>query len=50
MTINDSIKTVTNAEEPKECQISEDILKGFKEFTKMMFEQGQVEKEVKNET
>lgn len=37
-------------EEPKECQISEDILEGFEKFTKMIFEQGQVEKEVKNET
>lgn len=43
----DSIKMVTNAEEAKEYPISEDILKGFEEFTKMMFKQGQAESEDK---
>ena len=41
------IKTVENAEEAEEYQISEDISKGFEEFTKMMFKQGQAENEVK---
>ena len=42
---NDSLKTVKNVEEAEEYQISEDISKGFEEFTKMMFKQGQEEKE-----
>lgn len=39
------IKTVTNAEEAKAYPISENITKGFEEFTKMMFKQGQAESE-----
>ena len=46
---NYSIKTVTNAEEAEEYQISEDISKGFEEFTKMIFKQGQKESEVQEE-
>ena len=42
---NGSIKKVTNTEEAKEYQISEDISKGFEEFTKIMFKQGQTESE-----
>jgi len=44
---NDSIKMVKNAEEIKEYQIksNEDILKGFEDFTKMMFKQGRAESE-----
>jgi transcription elongation factor Elf1 len=44
---NGSVKKVTNAEEAKEYQISENIQKGFEEFTKIMFKQGQVEGEKK---
>jgi len=43
-------KTVTNAEEAKEYQISEDISKGFEEFNKMIFRQGQTESEDRNES
>jgi len=43
------IKTVTNAEEAEEYQISEDISKGFEEFTRMMFKQGQGESEDEKE-
>jgi len=40
-------KMVKNAEEIKEYQIksNEDILKGFEDFTKMMFKQGRAESE-----
>ena len=42
-----SIKTVTNAKEAETYPINEDISKGFEEFTKMMFKQGQEESEAK---
>ena len=38
------IKTVANVEEAEEHPINENIAKGFEEFTKMMFRQGQVER------
>ena len=44
---NDSIKIITNAEEAEAYPISENISKGFEEFTKMMFKQGQAESEGK---
>lgn len=44
---HNSIKTVTNAEEAETYPISEDISKGFEEFTKMMFKQEQTESEGK---
>ena len=39
------IKTVTNAEEAEVYPISENISKGFEEFTRMMFRQRQAESE-----
>ena len=40
------IKTVANPEEAEAHPINENIAKGFEEFTKMMFKQGQAESEV----
>ncbi len=42
---SENTKMVTNAKEVEEYQISEDISKGFEEFTKRMFKQGQEESE-----
>ena len=39
------LKMVTNTKEAETYPINEDISKGFEEFTKMMFKQGQVESE-----
>ena len=42
---NSEIKPVTNTKEVESYPINENIIKGFEEFTKMMFKQGQAERE-----
>ena len=39
------IKPITNAKEAESYPINANIIKGFEEFTKMMFKQGQAERE-----